>query len=164
MKFVCVSCDEAMKIQGTRGPEEGSLAVTFGCPACGRQIALLTNPMETQIVRALDVKVGGDRQAADPMGFVRSTLASRREEPSAAGPPGSTGSACPFTSIANAAFERQAEERGAIWTEEAARRLNAIPGAVRSWAQKGIEQHAREKGYPTITIEVMEEARARFGM
>jgi len=164
MKFLCVPCDEAMKIQETSGPEEGSLTVTFGCPACRRQVALLTNPMETQIVRALDVKVGGSRPAADPMGFVRSTLASKRDEISAGGESVSTGSACPFTSIANAAFESQAAGGGAIWTEEAAQRLNAIPGFVRSWAQKGIEQYARERGYPKITIEVMEEARARFGM
>jgi hypothetical protein len=153
-----------MKIQETSGPEDGSLTVTFGCPACQRQVALLTNPMETQIVRALDVKVGGIRPAADPMTFVRSTLASMRDETPAVGQPASTGSACPFTSIANAAFEAQSASGGAIWTEEAAERLNAIPGGVRSWAQKGIEQYARERGYPKITIEVMEEARARFGM
>ncbi|MGH7427209.1 MAG: hypothetical protein ACREJ4_02410 [Candidatus Methylomirabilaceae bacterium] len=27
-----------------------------------------------------------------------------------------------------------------------------------------MEQYARERGHPKITIEVMEEARARFGM
>ncbi len=164
MKFLCIPCDEAMKIQDTSGPEDGSLTVTFGCPTCQRRIALLTNPMETQIVRALDVTVGGDRPAADPMAFVRSALASKRDEVPAAGQSASTGSACPFTSIANAAFEAQATAGGAIWTEEAAERLNAIPGFVRSWAQKGIEQYARERGHPKITIEVMEEARARFGM
>ncbi|MGH7427208.1 MAG: hypothetical protein ACREJ4_02405 [Candidatus Methylomirabilaceae bacterium] len=91
MKFLCVSCDEAMKIQETSGPEEGSLTVTFGCPTCQRQVALLTNPMETQIVRALDVTVGGNRPAPDPMAFVRSALASKRDEPSVAGQPTSRG-------------------------------------------------------------------------
>jgi hypothetical protein len=153
-----------MKIQETIGPEDGSLTVTFGCPTCQRRIALLTNPMETQMVRALDVKVGGSRAAPDPMAFVRGALASKRDEVPEAGEPASTGSACPFTSMANAAFEAQAGAGGAIWTEEAAARLNAIPGFVRSWAQKGIEQYARDRGYPKITIEVMDEARARFGM
>jgi light-independent protochlorophyllide reductase subunit B len=53
---------------------------------------------------------------------------------------------------------------GAIWTEEAAERLSNIPSFVRSWAQRGIEQYARDKGYQRVTVEVMEEARQRFGM
>ena len=165
MKFLCVPCDEPMKIQETKGPYEGSLSVIFNCPTCRRQVALLTNPMETQIVRSLDVKIGGSHAPYDPMAFVRSALVAQRGDAPSAGQPASTGSACPFTSIANAAFEGQGGVAdGAIWTEAAAHRLNKIPGFVRSWAQKGIEQYAREKGYPKITVEVMEEARERFGM
>ena len=164
MKFLCLPCDEPMKIQETKGPEEGSLTVIFGCPVCSRQVALLTNPIETQIVRSLDVKIGGQQAPSDPMGFVRSTLASMREEVPSAGGPTAAESGCPFTSIANAAFERQTPAHGAIWTEEAAQRLNNIPSFVRSWAQKGIEKYAQEKGYQKITAEVMDEARERFGI
>jgi len=164
MKFLCVPCDEPMKIQETKGPEEGSLTVIFACPVCSRQVALLTNPIETQIVRSLDVKIGGEQAPTDPMRFVRSTLASMREEVPSAGGPTATGSGCPFTSVANAAFERETPAQGAIWTEEAAQRLNNIPSFVRSWAQKGIEQYAKERGYQKITAEVMDEVRDRFGM
>ena len=164
MKFLCVPCDEPMKIQETKGPDEGSLSVIFNCPTCTRQVALLTNPMETQIVRSLDVKIGGSQAPYDPMAFVRSALVAQRGDVPSAGQPASTGSACPFTAIANAAFEGQGVTDGAIWTEAAAERLNKIPGFARSWAQKGIEQYAQEKGYPKITEEVMEEARERFGM
>lgn len=164
MKFLCVPCDQSMKIEETRGPEEGSLTVVFGCPTCTRQVALLTNPLETQLVRSLDVKIGGQPAPANPMAFVRSTLAATREEVPSASQVPSTASGCPLTSIANAAFERQASGRGTIWTEEAARRLNNIPSFARSWAQKGIEQYAREKGYEKITVEVMDEVRQRFGM
>ena len=164
MKFLCVPCDEAMKITETKGPEDGSLAVVFGCPSCRRQVAMLTNPMETQMVRSLDVKIGGQQAPHDPMAFVRSSLAVKREEVPSPSEPSSTGSGCPFTSIANSAFERQGSMGGAIWTEEAAERLSNIPSFVRSWAQRGIEQYAREKGCQKITVEVMEEARQRFGM
>lgn len=165
MKFLCVPCDEPMKIRETKGPAEGSLSVIFDCPGCRRQVALLTNPMETQMVRSLDVKIGGQPASFDPMAFVRSALVTKREEVPPAGEQVlSTGSGCPFTSIANAAFERQGASGGAIWTEDAAERLNNIPSFARSWAQQGIEQYAREKGYPKITVEVMEEARQRFGM
>ncbi|MBI3781495.1 MAG: PCP reductase family protein [candidate division NC10 bacterium] len=87
-----------------------------------------------------------------------------REEVPPADQTAATGAGCPFTSIANAAFEQQSPAHGAIWTEEAARRLNNIPSFVRSWAQKGIEEYARERGYQKITAEVMDEVRDRFGM
>ncbi len=164
MKFLCVPCDEPMKIQETKGPEDGSLTVIFGCPTCRRQVALLTNPIETQIVRSLDVKIGGQQAPPDPMRFVRSTLAAMREEVPSASQPTSTGSGCPFTSIANSAFERPTPIYRAVWTEEAAQRLNNIPSFARSWAQKGIEEYAQEKGYQKITPEVMDEVRERFGM
>lgn len=165
MKFLCVSCDEPMKLDGTEGPVEGSLTVIFGCPTCSRQVALLTNPLETQLVRSLDVKIGEQPAPFDPMAFVRSNLAAARGQgPSAGAPTSSSGSGCPFTAIANAAFERQDAARGAIWTEEAARRLNNIPSFARPWAQKGIEEYAREKGYEKVTVQVMDEVRERFGM
>ena len=59
MKFLCIACDQAMRLSGTAGPDEGSLTVTFACPACGHRVAMLTNPWETQMVRTLGVKVGG---------------------------------------------------------------------------------------------------------
>ena len=58
MKFLCVPCDEPMKIQESKGPDDGGLTLIFGCPACRRQVALLTNPMETQLVRSMDVQIG----------------------------------------------------------------------------------------------------------
>ena len=59
MKFLCIACDQAMRLSGTAGPDEGSLTVTFACPSCGHRVAMLTNPWETQMVRTLGVKVGG---------------------------------------------------------------------------------------------------------
>jgi DNA-directed RNA polymerase subunit RPC12/RpoP len=59
MKFLCVACDQAMRLQAAAGPDEGSLTVTFACPACGHRIAMLTNPWETQLVRTLGGEVGG---------------------------------------------------------------------------------------------------------
>jgi hypothetical protein len=163
MKFLCVPCDEPLRIQETRDPDQGSLTVIFACHACGRQVAMLTNPMETQIVRSLDVTIGREAGPRDPMGFIRSALAARREGVPPADPPAEGESRCPFTGIANAAFDAQAGQ-GAIWTEEAAGRLQSIPSMARAWAQKGIEHYAREKGYPKITVEVMEEIRERLGI
>src|SRR6185503_21379859 len=61
MKFLCVPCDSAMKLQTVSPPERGSLSVVYSCPECGYEIAMLTNAYETQIVQSLGVKIGPDR-------------------------------------------------------------------------------------------------------
>lgn len=58
MKFLCVSCDEQMKIKESQGPDEGSMTIIFECPGCGWEVGMLTNPYETQLVNALNVKIG----------------------------------------------------------------------------------------------------------
>ena len=60
MKFLCVSCDEPMKLTEARPPERGSLTVVYSCPGCAHEIAMLTNPYETQVVSSLGVKIGED--------------------------------------------------------------------------------------------------------
>src|SRR6184192_3759978 len=59
MKFLCVECDRQMQFEERQLPGDGTLAAAFRCPTCGRVVALLTNPMETQLVASLGVKIGG---------------------------------------------------------------------------------------------------------
>src|SRR2546430_4346557 len=75
MKFLCLDCDQPMKLHSTEGPDEGSLSVTFRCPECGFRVAMLTNPFETQMVRSLGVKVGGRTVPAEPFENLRATMA-----------------------------------------------------------------------------------------
>src|SRR5260221_11670208 len=58
MKFLCVPCDSPMKLQTVGPPERGSLAVVYSCPECGYEMAMLTNPYETQVVQSLGVRIG----------------------------------------------------------------------------------------------------------
>ena len=58
MKFLCVSCDEPMKLIEAKPPERGSLSVVYRCPTCENEIAMLTNPFETQVVGSLGVNIG----------------------------------------------------------------------------------------------------------
>ena len=112
MKFLCVRCDEAMKLERVEEPEDGSLSVVFTCHACGNRMAMLTNPWETQLVRALDVKIGGRASPAEPMEFVRSMLASGHEagpkavDPRAPASGASPPSKCPFSAMVNLAAGR----------------------------------------------------------
>ena len=98
MKFLCLDCDQPMKLHSTEGPDEGSLAVTFRCPECGFRVAMLTNPFETQMVRSLGVKVGGRTVPPEPFENLRSTMAGARPDAfeGAGGTSEAAGPGCPF--------------------------------------------------------------------
>ena len=165
MKFLCVPCDKPMKLQEVEGPDQGSLTILFHCPRCTHRIALLTNPWETQLVKALDVKIGGGSAPSEPLAFTRSSLAGKREEAFLTGERGERVEAvkepggCPFVAGVTAA-----ERKDLVWTEGAEQRLQRIPIFARPWAKKAIEDFATENGYRTITETVIDEAREKIGM
>ena len=74
MKFLCVECDQQMAFAERQLPGDGTLAATFKCPTCGRVIAMLTNPMETQMVSALGVQIGGRTVPAEPLEMIRANV------------------------------------------------------------------------------------------
>lgn len=172
MKFLCVECDEAMSLKETRGPDEGSLTVIFSCPECNREVGMLTNPMETQMVRSLGVKVGGRTVPAEPMETVKTSLSDGRDDvfaeeaaPEAAQPEAAaeeSESKCPFSGAVADAFAQQESEL--TWTPEAEARLERIPSFIRPMVRKSIEQHAKEKGLAEINETVMAEMRDVVGM
>ena len=176
MKFLCIACDQAMRLASTSGPDQGSLTVTFACPACGHRVAMLTNPWETQMVRTLGVKVGGqpgDAPAAAPFAGVRASLARQRdaafvEEASApaaadAAAIPSAGPGCPFAAMIPG-YGTPAPAEGPAWTPEAEARAERIPAFIRPMARQAIERFARDRGYGTITDAVMDAARGFLGM
>ena len=65
MKFLCVPCDSPMKLQSIDPPEGGSLSVVYSCPECGYEMAMLTNPFETQLVQSLGVRIGPDASSTE---------------------------------------------------------------------------------------------------
>jgi hypothetical protein len=167
MKFLCLDCDEAMKLHSTAGPDEGSLTVTFRCPECGFRVAMLTNPFETQMVRSLGVKVGGRTVPAEPFENVRATMAGARTDAfESAGEGGGTTGGCPFAAaLGGEAAAAPAEASiGVPWEAAAEARLGNIPSFIRPMAKRSIERFAEGKGYTAITEAVMDEARAVFGM
>ena len=50
------------------------------------------------------------------------------------------------------------------WTPEADERAERIPAFIRPMARQAIERFARERGYGTVTTEVMDQARDFIGM
>ncbi len=155
-----------MKLQEVEGSDQGSLTIVFHCSECAHQIALLTNPSETQVVKALDVKIGtGSSAPTEPLQFTRSSLAGQQEPAFLRGEPGETVDAakepggCPFAAIVGEAGGPEL-----VWTEAAEHRLQRIPVFVRPWAKKAIEDFATENGYRTITETVIDQAREKIGM
>lgn len=144
MKFLCVDCDRQMAFEERAIPGDGTFAAAFRCPGCGRTIAMLANPMETRLVESLGVRIGGRPLDAPPMELVRTSLVGRDDafaEPNpevAPGPP--------------------------RWSPEAVERLERVPGFVRGMVKRIYLDWARERGIPTITPDVMDQARADLGL
>jgi hypothetical protein len=142
MKFLCVPCDTPMKLQNVAPPDRGSLSVVYTCPACGYEMAMLTNAYETQVVQSLGVRIGPTESSA------------------------STG--CPFPAMVpgtdSVAATQAAGPLAIRWTAAAEARLSNIPEFVRPMARTGIERFARERGVMEIDESVLDAAREFFGM
>ena len=80
MKLLCAKCEEPMKYQESDNPSDGSMSITFVCQKCRNAVVLLTNPGETQLLKSLDVKIGGRTSPHQPMELFRSTLVQQRTQ------------------------------------------------------------------------------------
>ena len=161
MKFLCLDCDSPMKLHSTEGPDEGSLTVTFRCPECGFRVAMLTNPVETQMVRSLGIKVGGGAPETAPFEHVRTMMTNPRADAFEVGA-GAEAAGCPFAAMVNEGAT--AVPAAVVWTSEAEARVERVPSFIRPMARRAIERFAAERGYSTIDATVMDEARGAFGM
>ena len=161
-----------MKFKDVTRPEQGSVTALFECPDCFTEIAMFLNPWETQMLKSLDLKLGGNAETAQPMQMVRSQLETAKtdampNEVSAEMGSGETaeGGKCPFTGVISDAFQEEpepTEPSGPVWSAEALERLERIPAFVRPMAKMGIESFAKDNGHAEITGEVMDAARGNF--
>ncbi len=142
MKFLCVLCDQPMKLVEMAPPDRGALSIVYECPECAHRVAMLTNPLETQVVTSLGVQIGpgeGDISKCPFSGMVQEM----------------TGGAGAAATEAKPAL---------TWTSTALERLQRIPDFVRPMARSGIEKWAQEKGLVEIDETVLDHAKDFFGM
>ena len=144
MKFLCIDCDEQMRFEERQQPGDGTFAAAFECPRCGRRIAMLANPMETQLVESLGVKIGGRTLEAEPMEIVRGSVVAR-DGAFVDESPGGTGTRPRFT-------------------EASQERLARVPSFVRGMVKRIYTEYAAERGIPEITPDVMDRARTELGL
>jgi hypothetical protein len=143
MKFLCLRCDEVMRFEERQLPGDGTMGVAFACPACGTEIAMLTNPMETRLVSGLGIAIGGRTVPPQPLELTRASLADGRET----------------------AFVDDPLAAGRIeWSDAAQLRLGQVPAFVRGMVKRIYSDYARERGIATITPEVMDRARTELGL
>ncbi|MFL5576759.1 MAG: PCP reductase family protein [Gemmatimonadaceae bacterium] len=148
MKFLCLDCDAQMTFTDRRQPGDGTFAAAFVCPSCGRRVALLANPMETQLVGSLGVKIGGSELDPPPMELTRGAVAARpdafQDEPPPA--PGASPPVRPR------------------WSADAVERLGRVPTFVRGMVKKIYTDYAAERAIAEITPDVMDRARTELGL
>jgi hypothetical protein len=144
VRFLCVDCDRQMEFAQRELPGDGTLAAVFTCPGCRRAVAMLTNPMETQLVSSLGVQIGGRSVPEQPFELVRSTVE------------GGKGDAFSEGVVPGAGSPR--------WDAAATARLGRVPSFVRGMVKRIYADYAVEHGITVVTPEVMDRARRELGL
>ena len=157
MKFLCIECDNVMDFAERQLPGDGTLTAVFHCGSCGRDVAMLTNPMETQLVSSLGVKIGGREVPAQPLEMVRTSLDGGREEA--------------FDISGDIPRQKMEEEEESLprpgtvgWNLEAKQRLAKVPSFVRGMVKRIYIDWAKENGVAEMTPAVMDRARTDLGL
>ena len=145
MKFLCIDCDTQMTFEERQQPGDGTFTASFTCPRCGRRVAMLANPMETQLVSTLGVEIGGRTLDEQPLEFTRAAVVASDEAFVEDAPSASRG---PRPS----------------WSTEAEHRLARVPSFVRGMVKKIYSDYARERSILEITPDVMDRAREELGL
>ena len=153
MKFLCVDCDDIMAFAERQIPGDGTQAAVFTCGSCGREVAMLTNPMETQLVSSLGVKIGGREVPTQPMELARTSLEDGRDDAFVLS-----------EDIPLASGEGETAVGRVVWTSEASNRLERVPSFVRGMVKRIYTDWARENGVSEITPENMDRARTELGL
>lgn len=144
MKFLCIDCDTQMAFEDRQQPGDGTFAASFACPRCGRRVAMLANPMETQLVSSLGVEIGGRTLDEQPLEFTRRAVAGRDDafvEP-----------------------EQTPRAPRPTWSRESEERLAKVPSFVRGMVKKIYSDYARDRAIAEITPAVMDRAREELGL
>ena len=149
MKFLCLACDTVMAFAERQLPGDGTMAAVFTCADCGREVAMLTNPMETQLVSSLGIRVGGRTVPEQPMELLRGSLASGGDA---------------FVDDASEEPDPATRTMRVTWDADASDRLARVPSFVRGMVKRIYSDYARERGIALITPDVMDRARTDLGL
>ena len=150
MKFLCIACDTVMEFAERQIPGDGTLAAVFECGSCDREVAMLTNPMETQLVSSMGVKIGGREVPAQPMELARTSMEGGSEDV--------------FDPTDEPAQDQTAHPLRVTWTSEAVGRLDNVPTFVRGMVKRIYTDWAQQNGVNEMNPQIMDRARSELGL
>ena len=162
MKFLCLECDEVMKFAERQLPGDGTLAAVFACGSCGREMAMLTNPMETQLVSGLGIQIGGRSVPSQPMELTRTSMEGGRDDAFSLSEDIPRAPADAQTSDGEPAADNRPGRTA--WSSEAVGRLERVPSFVRGMVKRIYTDWAQQNGVSEITPEIMDRARTELGL
>lgn len=148
MKFLCVACDQQMVFEQRQIPGDGTLAAAFRCPECERIVAMLTNPMETQLVSSLGIEIGGKTVPEQPLEMVRGNVETGRDD----------------AFVEEEARDASRSSGAVVWSLAAVERLENVPRFVRGMVKRIYTDYAKERDIAEITPEIMDRARSDLGL
>ena len=150
MKFLCIPCDSVMDFAERQIPGDGTLQVVFVCGSCNQEVAMLTNPMETQLVSSMGVKIGGREVPAQPMELSRTSMEGGKEDV--------------FDQPEIVSTDSQSHSLRVTWTSEAVGRLDNVPSFVRGRVKRIYTDWAQQNGVSEMNPEIMDRARIELGL
>ncbi|MBI71614.1 MAG: hypothetical protein CME29_07800 [Gemmatimonadetes bacterium] len=150
MKFLCIACDTVMDFAERQIPGDGTLAAVFECGSCDREVAMLTNPMETQLVSSMGVKIGGREVPAQPMELARTSMEGGSEDV--------------FDPTDEPVQDQTAHPLRVTWTSEAVGRLDNVPSFVRGMVKRIYTDWAQQNGVNEMNPKIMDRARSELGL
>ena len=150
MKFLCIACDTVMDFAERQIPGDGTLGAVFECGSCDREVAMLTNPMETQLVSSMGVKIGGREVPAQPMELARTSMEGGSEDV--------------FDPTDEPAQDPTAHPMRVTWTSEAVGRLDNVPSFVRGMVKRIYTDWAQQNGVNEMNPQIMDRARTELGL
>ena len=140
--------------------EEGDaplLFVRYECPVCGYQLGVEGNTEEVSQLFSKIEWTDESRHFLDRLPPYVAPLV-RREVEGYAGEK--------HVRLITSSFMIEASNGGSVvWNPDAERRLSRVPAPVRAMARVELERTALERGLPEVSVELMNEVKARyFGM
>ena len=161
MKFLCLGCDQVMSFAERQIPGDGTLVAVFRCPSCEREMAMLTNPYETQLVSGLGIKIGGRTVPEQPLELLRTSLEGGRAD---AFDEGGSPRAATLAGDVPRPDGSTARPGRLAWSPDALERLERVPSFVRGMVKRIYADWAGERGVIEMTPEVMDRARTELGL
>lgn len=151
------ACGSDFRCETLEEWEETGVFLRYCCERCGFRLGIETVPRNASLLFDRPAWTDEARHRLDRLPPYVEPLV-RQDVEDYAGRNGLT--------VISTGVMMEAGTQGMVsWHPEAKQRLSRVPGPVRAMARVELERTAQDRGLPEVTVELMEEIKARyFGM